>query len=85
MSDVDLMDQLKSAYQLDRRSKFPFYLRFFFDLLDVACVNAFIVYKNLENTELILKDFKLLSNCSFVNRKNFFLALDHPGIVKNLF
>ena len=30
MGGVGLMDQLKSAYQLDRDSKFPFYLRFVF-------------------------------------------------------
>ena len=51
---VDLMDQLKSAYQLDRRSKFPFYLRFFFDMF-----NFFIVYKKLENKDLTLKEFKI--------------------------
>ena len=30
MGGVDLMFQLKSAYQLDQRSKFQFYLHFFF-------------------------------------------------------
>ena len=35
MSGVNLMDQLKSAYQLDQRSKFRFYLRLFFDLFNV--------------------------------------------------
>ena len=44
MDGVDFKDQLKSAYQLDRRSKFRFYLRLFFDLFDVALVNSFIVY-----------------------------------------
>ena len=43
---VNLMDQLKSAYQLGRRLKFRFYLRLFFDLFDVALVNSFIVHKN---------------------------------------
>ena len=54
MSGVDLMNQLKSAYQLDRRSKFRFYLRLFSDLFDVALVNSFIVYKKLENKVLTL-------------------------------
>ena len=58
MGGVDMMDQLKSAYQLDRRSKFRFYLRLFFDLFDVALVNSFIVYKKLENKDLTLKEFK---------------------------
>ena len=59
MGGVDLMDQLKSAYQLDRRSKFGFYLRLFFGLFDVALVNSFIVYKKLENKDLTLKEFKI--------------------------
>ena len=57
---VDLMDQLQSTYRLDRRSQFRFYLRLFFDLFDVACVNSYIIYKTLENKELCLKDYKLL-------------------------
>ena len=56
MGGVDLMDQMKSAYQIDRRSKFRFYLRLFFDLFDVAIVNSFIVHKKLENKDLTLKE-----------------------------
>ena len=59
MGGVDLMDQLKSSYQLDSRSKFRFYLRLFFDLFDVALVNSFIVYKKLKNKDLTLKEFKI--------------------------
>ena len=59
MGAVDFMDQLKSAYQLDRRSKFRFDLRLFFDLFNVALVNSFIMYKKLENKYLTLKEFKI--------------------------
>ena len=73
MDGVDLMDQLKSAYQLDRRLKFGFCFRFFFYLFDVALVDSFIVYKKLENKDLTLKEFKiciaLKSIASFVSRK----------------
>ena len=73
MGGVDLMDQLKSTYQLDRRSKFGFYLRLFFGLFDVALVNSFIVYKKLENKDLTLKEFKICIAlkliASFVSRK----------------
>ena len=73
MGGVALMDQLKSAYQLARRSKFRFYLRLFFDLLDVALVNSFIVYNKLENKDLTLKEHKicivLKLMASFVSRK----------------
>ena len=56
---VDSMDQPKSAYQLDQRSKFRFYLRLFFDLFHNALANSFIVYKKLENKDLTLKEFKI--------------------------
>ena len=73
MGGVDLMGQLKSAYQLDRRSQFRLYLRLFFDLFDVAIVNSFIVYKKFENKDLTLKEFKicmeLKSLASFVSQK----------------
>ena len=59
MGGVDLMNQLKSAYQFDRRSEFRFYLRLIFDLFDVAVVNSFIVYQKLENKYLTLKEFKI--------------------------
>ena len=83
---VDLMDQLKSAYQTDRRWKFWFYLRLFFDLFNVALVNSFIVYKELENKDLTLKEFKiciaLKLNASFISRKLSFLNLVHPSASK---
>ena len=73
MDVVDLMDQLESAYQLDQRSKFRFFLRLFFDLFDVALVNSFIVYKKLENKDLTLKEFKICIAlkliASFVSKK----------------
>ena len=73
MGGVDLMDQLKSAYQLDQRSKFRFYLRLFFYLFNVALIKSFIVYKKLENKDLTLKEFKicivLKLIASFVSRK----------------
>ena len=42
MGGVDLMNQLTSTYQLDRRSKTRYYLCLFFDLWDIALVNAYI-------------------------------------------
>ena len=78
MGRVDLMDHLKSAYQLDRRLKSQFYLCLFFDLLDVAFVNSFIVYKKLENKDRTLKEFKICIALklifSFVSRKLSFMS-----------
>ena len=49
MGGVDLMDQKTAAYKLDRKaSSGRYYLRLFFDLMDIACVNAHAVYKALD-------------------------------------
>ena len=77
MGRVDLMDHLKSAYQLDRRLKSQFYLCLFFNLLDVAFVNSFMVYKKSENKDRTLKEFKICIALklifSFVSRKLSFM------------
>ena len=44
MGGVDLLDQKIVPYSLDRRSKVKFYLRPFFDLMDVAMTNSYIVW-----------------------------------------
>ncbi|XP_040264689.1 piggyBac transposable element-derived protein 4-like [Bufo bufo] len=44
MGGVDLMDQKKVSYETDRRSKIKFYLRIFFDLLDIAVNNSHCIY-----------------------------------------
>ena len=85
MGGVDLMDQQKSAYQLDRRSKFWFYYHLFIDLFDVALLNSFIVYRKLEDEDLTLKEFKIcIALCialkliaSFVSQK-LSCPNDHP-------
>ena len=45
----DLSDQMKVTYEVDRRSKFRFYLRVLFDFLDIAVVNPKIVYNKTES------------------------------------
>ena len=44
MGVVDRSDQMKVTCELNRRSIFCFYLRVFFDFLDIAVVNSKIVY-----------------------------------------
>ena len=60
MGGVDLLDQMKVYYQLDRKSKFRFYLRIFFDLMDVSVVNSLYIYNKIckENSQMSLLDFK---------------------------
>jgi hypothetical protein len=47
MGGVDLMDQLKGTYGYDRKSPTKFYLRVFFDVLDISLNNAYCIYKEL--------------------------------------
>ena len=51
--------QKVAAYHLDRKSSIRLYLRFFFDLMDVAFANAFLVYNVLQTAELTLLDVKV--------------------------
>ena len=44
---VDPCKQYIAAYRPDRKSKCHFYLRIFFDLMDVAIACSFIVYDKL--------------------------------------
>jgi hypothetical protein len=44
MGGVDLADQRKERYEIDHRSKYRFYLRIFFDLLDISITNSYIIY-----------------------------------------
>ena len=40
---------MKVNYEVDRRSKFRFYLRVFFDFLNITVVNSKIVYNKIES------------------------------------
>ena len=50
MGGFDLSDQMKDFYQVDRRSKFRFYLKNFFGYLDLSEVNSKIVYDKMDFT-----------------------------------
>ena len=65
MKNTDLMDQLKASYEVDCRYPKKFYLRVFFDLMDIGYVNAFIVCTKYMQDKFFLsgrlktlKDFK---------------------------
>ena len=60
MGGVDLLDQKTAAYKLDRKSSGGrYYLRLFFDLMDISVVNSHIIYKELNPKGMELLDFKI--------------------------
>ena len=67
MGGVDVLDQKTAAYQLDRKSKFRFYLRMFFDFINIAIVNSHLVYTKLCNS-IYLLDFKIVVAKSLIER-----------------
>ena len=67
MGGVDVIDQKTAAYRLDRKRKFRFYLRMFFDLIDIAIENDAIVYTKLGNS-ISLLDFKIVVAKSLIGR-----------------
>ena len=74
MGGVDLCDQMKVSYEVDRRSKVRFYLRVFFDFLDISVVNFKIVYDKIQSTAAMSSmGFRFSLACSmlgtFSNRK----------------
>ena len=59
MGGVDLSDQMKVTYEVDRWSKLRFYLRLFFNFLDIAVVSSKIVYSKIESApSLSSMDFR---------------------------
>ena len=60
MSGVDLMDQHTAAYRLDRKSSVRFYFRIFFDLMDIACVNSYLIYNMKHTNNLSLLDYNIV-------------------------
>ena len=60
MGGVDLMDQPTAAYWLDRKSSVRFYFLIFFDLMDIACVNSYLIYNMKNPNKLSLLDYKIV-------------------------
>ena len=60
MGGVDPMNQRTAAYRLDRKLSVRFYLRIFFDLIDIACVNSYLIYNMKHPKKLSLLDYKIV-------------------------
>ena len=70
MGGVNLIDQRAATYHLVRKSTIRFYLRVFFDLMDVACAKSYIVYNMMHPNDLTLLDFKTTLS-TYLIRRNF--------------
>lgn len=57
MNFVDRFDQMKSSYELDRKSK-RWWMRIFFHFIDCCVVNAYTMYKLKGLKKISLKDFR---------------------------
>ena len=68
MGGFDLIDQRTAAYHLDRKSRVRIYQHIFFDLMDVACANSFVVYDMLHPNDLTLLDFKTIIATYLIGR-----------------
>ena len=60
MGTVDLMEQRTAAYCLGRKTSVRFYLRIFSDLMDIACVNSYLIYNMKHPNKLSLLDYKII-------------------------
>ncbi|XP_055711432.1 uncharacterized protein LOC129806687 [Phlebotomus papatasi] len=60
MNGVDIMDQKKSYYEQDRKCAAKFYLKLFFDILDIGINNACIVYNEMSQEKDIGRSLTLL-------------------------
>ena len=71
MGGIDLLDQKATAYKLDRNSSGGhYYLRLFFDLMDISVVNSHTIYKKLNPKGIQLLDFKIVLTKSLVGTYN---------------
>ena len=77
MGGVDLLDQRVAAYRYDRKSKTRYYLRMFFDLMDMALVNSYVLYNLMYPGKLSLLEYKIVISHSLIGRYSS-RARNHP-------
>ena len=81
MGGVDLLDQRNAAHHVSRKSSGGrYYLRMFFDLMDIACVNANLVSKIIGPKAMDLLDFKQVIAKGLIGKYN--CRLRNPATYK---
>ena len=68
MDGVELINQRAEGWDFDRKPTIRFYLLFFFELIDVACVNSCIVSDMMDQDDLRLLEFKTIVSTYFIGR-----------------
>ena len=66
MGGVDLMALWTAPYRLDWKSSVRFYFRIFFDLMDIACVNSYLIYNMKYPNKLSILDYKIVVTKSLI-------------------
>ena len=86
MGGVDLMDQRTAAYRLDWKSSVRFYLCIFFDLMDIACANSYLIYNMKHPNKLSLLDYKIVvakKVIQYHQSRNRAVPMSRPSLRKN--
>ena len=65
---VALMNQSTVAYRLHWKLSVIFYLRIFFDLIDVACISSYLIYNMNHPNKLSLLDYKIVGAKNLIQR-----------------
>ena len=66
MGGVNPMDQHTAANRLDQKSSVRFYLCIFFDLMDITCVNSYLIYNIKHPNKLSFLDYKIVVSKSLI-------------------
>ena len=60
MGGVDLINQRTASFRVDPKSYVRFYIRIFFNLMDIAYVNSYLIYNIKHPNKLSLFDYKIV-------------------------
>ena len=60
MGGIHFLDQRTAAYRLDENSFVRFYLLIFFDLIDIVCVDSYLIYNMKHPNKFFLLDYKIV-------------------------
>ena len=87
INGVNIHDQLKTSYEIDRKTRSQYYLRIFSDLLDSAVLNTHVIYKKKINAKVNLLNFKIILAESLINwfsSRNYKITAEEPQLTVEL-